>query len=57
MALAETLTQVVTQLSQAWDEPVEVCESCHEAEFKTWEASPHGHALASLEKKGEAANS
>jgi peroxiredoxin len=30
------------------------CRSCHEAEFKTWEASPHGHAVASLEKQGQA---
>jgi peroxiredoxin len=32
------------------------CQSCHQAEFKTWAASPHGHAIASLEKQGEAAN-
>jgi len=30
------------------------CQSCHEAEFKTWEASPHGHAVASLEAQGQA---
>jgi peroxiredoxin len=24
------------------------CQSCHEAEFATWEASPHGHAVESL---------
>jgi peroxiredoxin len=34
----------------------DACQGCHKAEFKTWETSPHGHAVATLEKKGEAAN-
>jgi len=29
------------------------CQSCHTAEFETWQAGPHGHALASLEKAGK----
>jgi peroxiredoxin len=32
----------------------DACQSCHAAEFATWASSPHGHALASLEKKGHA---
>jgi hypothetical protein len=28
------------------------CESCHPKEFATWSASPHAHALASLETRG-----
>jgi peroxiredoxin len=34
----------------------DACRSCHEKEFATWAASPHGHSLASLEAKGEATN-
>ena len=34
----------------------DACRSCHEKEFATWAASPHGNALASLEAKGEANN-
>ena len=34
----------------------DACQSCHEAEFATWAASPHGHALASLESQGEQDN-
>lgn len=30
------------------------CQSCHQAEFATWQASPHGHALQSLEAAGRA---
>ncbi len=30
------------------------CESCHASEYKTWAASPHGHAVSSLETKGKA---
>jgi hypothetical protein len=30
------------------------CQKCHEAEFETWQASPHGHAVSSLEKQGQA---
>lgn len=32
----------------------DACRSCHEREFATWSASPHGRAIASLEAKGEA---
>jgi hypothetical protein len=32
------------------------CRSCHEKEFATWSASPHGRSIASLETKGEAGN-
>jgi peroxiredoxin len=32
----------------------EACQSCHAKEFETWSASPHGHAVASLEEKGKA---
>ncbi|MCL4684096.1 redoxin domain-containing protein [Myxococcota bacterium] len=34
----------------------DACRSCHEQEFTTWAASPHGNSLASLEAKGEAGN-
>jgi peroxiredoxin len=34
----------------------DACESCHKPEFKTWQASPHGHAVATLEAKGQATN-
>jgi len=30
------------------------CESCHAAEYATWEKSPHGHAVESLRAKGDA---
>lgn len=30
------------------------CQSCHAQEFATWQASGHGRAVASLEKKGKA---
>ena len=33
------------------------CQSCHPAEFTTWETSPHGHAVETLEKKGKAGES
>ena len=32
------------------------CQSCHTKEFETWSKSPHGHAVATLETKGEAGN-
>jgi len=32
----------------------EACQSCHPAEFETWEASPHGHSVATLEQAGKA---
>ncbi len=34
----------------------DACRSCHEKEFATWVASPHGNSFASLEAKGEANN-
>ena len=33
------------------------CQSCHQAEFTTWEASPHGHAVETLENAGRADSS
>jgi peroxiredoxin len=30
------------------------CQSCHTKEFETWQASPHGHAVATLESKDKA---
>ena len=30
------------------------CQSCHPAEFETWEKSAHGHAVATLEAQGKA---
>ena len=32
----------------------QACQSCHQAEFETWSASPHGHAVATLEEAGKA---
>jgi peroxiredoxin len=32
----------------------DACQSCHAPEFETWAASPHGHAVATLEKEGKA---
>ncbi|MCA9505644.1 MAG: redoxin family protein [Myxococcales bacterium] len=32
------------------------CQSCHPAEFETWQASPHARAVATLEAKGKAAD-
>ena len=32
----------------------DACQSCHEAEFATWEAGPHGHAVKTLEDAGKA---
>ncbi len=32
----------------------DACQSCHAAEFETWAASPHGHAIESLEDKRRA---
>jgi peroxiredoxin len=32
----------------------DACESCHQAEFKTWNESPHGHSVASLAEKNKA---
>jgi peroxiredoxin len=34
-----------------------VCESCHEAEYSTWEAGPHGHAVKTLQDADKTANS
>ncbi len=34
----------------------EACKDCHAAEYATWAASPHAHAVATLEAEGEAAN-
>jgi len=34
----------------------DACQTCHAKEYETWKSSPHGHALATLEKKGEQAN-
>jgi peroxiredoxin len=34
----------------------DACQSCHEAEFATWEAGPHGHAVETLESAGKAEN-
>ncbi|MBW2423074.1 MAG: redoxin domain-containing protein [Deltaproteobacteria bacterium] len=34
----------------------DACQSCHAKEFETWQASPHGLALASLEEKGKSAD-
>jgi hypothetical protein len=31
----------------------EACKSCHEAEFATWEKSPHSHSLRSLETRNK----
>jgi peroxiredoxin len=33
------------------------CQSCHEAEFSTWESGPHGHAVKTLEDAGKADHS
>ncbi len=32
----------------------DACQSCHEAEFKVWEESPHGHAVETLAKEAKA---
>ncbi len=32
----------------------DACQGCHAAEFETWAASPHAHALESLTQKGRA---
>ncbi|MEE3327888.1 MAG: multiheme c-type cytochrome [Myxococcota bacterium] len=34
----------------------DACQSCHTAEFKTWEKSPHAHAVATLEAKKKASD-
>jgi len=34
----------------------DACRSCHPAEFATWEASPHAHAVESLAKRGKSAD-
>jgi len=34
----------------------DACQSCHQAEFETWRAGPHGHAIESLENSGNAGN-
>ena len=34
----------------------DACQSCHEAEFATWETGPHGHAVKTLEDAGKADN-
>ena len=31
----------------------EACQSCHQAEFDIWQASPHGHAVQTLETAGK----
>jgi hypothetical protein len=33
----------------------EACQSCHQAEFATWESSPHGHSVQSLERVDKSA--
>ena len=33
------------------------CQSCHEAEFSTWEVSPHAHAVKTLENADKASGS
>ncbi len=33
----------------------DACQSCHQAEFATWEASPHGHSVQTLERVGKSA--
>lgn len=30
------------------------CQGCHPAEYKTWEAGPHGHSISSLASQGKA---
>lgn len=32
------------------------CQSCHAKEFETWQASPHAHAVKTLEKAGKQTN-
>lgn len=32
----------------------DACQSCHAKEYETWAASPHGHAVETLEKQGKA---
>jgi peroxiredoxin len=32
----------------------EACQPCHAKEFETWSQQPHAHAVATLEKKGDA---
>ena len=32
----------------------DACQSCHRAEFATWQSSPHGHSVQSLERAGKA---
>ncbi|MFP6655708.1 MAG: multiheme c-type cytochrome, partial [Myxococcota bacterium] len=34
----------------------EACQSCHQAEFTTWQTSPHGHAVETLKKAGKSAD-
>jgi peroxiredoxin len=34
----------------------DACQSCHAKEFETWKASPHAHAVATLEKAGKQGN-
>ncbi len=29
------------------------CQGCHQAEFATWETSPHGHSVRTLERSGK----
>jgi peroxiredoxin len=31
----------------------DACQTCHQKEFTTWEASPHGHSIESLATKGK----
>lgn len=32
----------------------DACQSCHSSEYQTWAQSPHGHAVATLQKAGKA---
>lgn len=34
----------------------DACQSCHAKEFETWKASPHAHAVATLQKAGKQGN-
>jgi len=34
----------------------EICQGCHAAEFETWAAGPHAHAVETLTAKGQASN-
>jgi peroxiredoxin len=34
----------------------QACQACHEAEYETWAASPHAHAVETLVKKGKSSD-